>query len=70
MDPRYKVIIILFEASESNDNLLIHSPYEIEHLWSLSLPLLHALLHGDDDSVGLVVRPVLGALLGSPWKIK
>lgn len=62
------MIIILLEASESHVDLLIHSPYEIEHLWPLSLPLLHALLHGDDDSVGLVVCPVLGALLGSPWK--
>ena len=39
-------------------------PDQIEHLRPLLLPFLHSLLHGDDDGVGLVVRAVLGTLLG------
>ena len=27
-------------------------PYQLKHLWSLLLPLLHPLLHGDDDVGG------------------
>ena len=43
-------------------------PDQIEHLRPLLLPFLHSLLHGDDDGVGLVVRAVLGTLLGGSWQ--
>jgi hypothetical protein len=38
-------------------------PYELKELGAILLPLLHPLLHGYDDCVGLVVRPMLRAFL-------
>lgn len=44
------------------EHLLDH----LEHFWTVLLPYLHALLHGHDDVLGLVLRPVLRALLHCP----
>ena len=39
-----------------------YPPYQLKHLRPLFLPLLHPLLHRDDDRVRFVVRSVLWAL--------
>lgn len=44
------------------EHLLDH----LKHLWTVLLPYLHALLHSHDDVLGLVLCPVLGALLHCP----
>lgn len=41
-----------------------HLPNQFEDLWFLAFALLHALLHGGDDRVRLVLGAVLGALFG------
>ena len=66
--PSCKVLSFFVDIKppESQDLFFINSPNEIEHLGPLSLSLLHALLHGDDDGVGLVISAVLGALLRGP----
>lgn len=45
------------------EHLLDH----LEHLWTVLLPDFHALLHRHDDILGLVLCPMLGALLHCPW---
>ena len=45
-------------------------PDQIKDLGLLLLPVLHPLLHGDDDGVGLVIRSVLGAFLCRSWNNK
>ena len=42
-------------------------PDQFEYLRALALPLLHAVLHGGDDVVGLVLRAVFGGLFRRPW---
>ena len=64
--PSCKVKLSVGRYKTSQDLSFINSPNEIEHLGPLSLSLLHALLHGDDDGVGLVISAVLGALLRGP----
>lgn len=44
-----------------------HLQDDFEDLRAVLLPDLHALLHGHDDVLGLVLRSVLGALLHGPW---
>jgi hypothetical protein len=46
------------------------SPDQLKELWPIALPLLHPLLHGDYDGVGLVIRAVLGTLLRRPCASK
>ncbi len=47
--------------------LSLSLPNELKELGTILLPLLHPLLHGYDDCVGLVVRPVLRAFLRRSW---
>ena len=43
-----------------------HPPDEVEDVGLVALPQFHTVPHGLDDVVGLVLRPVLRALLRCP----
>lgn len=44
------------------EHLLDH----LKHFWAVLLTYFHAFLHSHDNILGLVFRPVLGALLHGP----